>query len=74
MDGHSTSMYQVVTCVLEGDIRVANDVDDSGKARVGQDDVNSATSNVHVNVGIVTRMLTIGRGCSLTVPGLSRRR
>jgi len=45
-------MYQVVACALEDDIRIANGVDDSGKARLGQDDVNSATSNVHVNVGI----------------------
>jgi len=45
-------MYQVVACALEDDIRVANGVDDSGKTRLGQDDVNIATSNVHVNVGI----------------------
>jgi len=45
-------MYQVVACALEDDIRVANGMDDSGKARLGQDDVYIATSNVHVNVGI----------------------
>jgi len=45
-------MYQVVACALEDDIQVANGVDDSGKASLGQDDVNSATGNVHVDVGI----------------------
>jgi len=45
-------MYEVVACALEDDIRVANGVNDSGKARLGQDDVNRPTSNIHVNVGI----------------------
>ena len=45
-------MHQVVACALEDDIQVANGVDDIGKARLVQDDVNSATSNVHVDVGI----------------------